>query len=87
MSATKLSEYEQFEGELLRKAENNKYKRYWYCLLGKELYCYKKRDSPMCKAMHNLIGVFVKEEPEETLPNNVTPIFSFKLLFPPNKSR
>ena len=31
--------FNQFEGELFRKAPEGKLKRYWYCLLGKELYC------------------------------------------------
>lgn len=31
----------QFEGEMIRKATETKLKKYWYCLLGKELYVYK----------------------------------------------
>jgi hypothetical protein len=31
----------QFEGERIRKATETKLKKYWYCLLGKELYVYK----------------------------------------------
>ena len=27
-----------FEGEMIRKASETKLKKYWYCLLGKELY-------------------------------------------------
>jgi len=34
----------QFEGEMIRKATETKLKKYWYCLLGKELYVYKKKD-------------------------------------------
>ena len=33
----------QYEGEMIRKASETKLKRYWYCLLGKELYVYKKK--------------------------------------------
>ena len=33
----------QFEGEMIRKASETKLKKYWYCLLGKELYVYKNR--------------------------------------------
>jgi hypothetical protein len=36
---TEEEEFIQFEGELFRKAAEGKLKRYWYCLLGKELYC------------------------------------------------
>jgi len=32
-----------FEGEMLRKVNEKKFKKYWYCLLGKELYIYKNK--------------------------------------------
>ena len=57
----------QFEGEMIRKATETKLKKYWYCLLGKELYVYKKKEEEKHKGMHNLIGVFIKEEEEEHL--------------------
>jgi len=31
----------QMEGEMIRKATETKLKKYWYCILGKELYVYK----------------------------------------------
>jgi hypothetical protein len=33
----------QYEGEMIRKANETKLKKYWYCLLGKELYVYKNK--------------------------------------------
>ena len=36
--------------------------------------------------MHNLIGVFIKEEPEERLDAH-TVLYPIKLVFPPNKVR
>jgi hypothetical protein len=76
----------QLEGELYRKAPEGKLKMYWYCLLGRELYCYKKKDDEKHKDMHSLVGVFVKPEKEEQLDaNNV--IYPFKLIFPMNKNR
>lgn len=36
--------------------------------------------------MHNLIGVFIKDEPEETLENGQI-LYPFKLVFPPSKPR
>jgi len=55
----------QIEGEIIRKATETKLKRYWYCLLGKELYVYKNKQEEKHKSMHSLIGVFLKDEPEE----------------------
>lgn len=75
----------EFEGEMLRKATETKLKKYWYSLLGKELYVYKSKQEKKHKGMHNLIGVFIKDEPEEKFEN--TTLYPFKLVFPPNKSR
>jgi len=36
--------------------------------------------------MHNLIGVFWKDEPDEILENGSV-LYPFKLIFPPNKPR
>ena len=55
------------EGEMIRKATETKLKKYWYCLLGKELYVYKNKTEDKHKGMHNLIGVFISDEPEEYL--------------------
>jgi|JI10StandDraft_1071094.scaffolds.fasta_scaffold156134_3 serine/threonine protein kinase len=71
---------------MFRKAPEGKLKRYWFCLLGKELYCYRKQNEDKHKGMHSLIGVYVLEEEEEKLENGVT-LFPFKLIFPNNKAR
>lgn len=76
----------QLEGELFRKTPEGKLKRYWYCLLGKELYCYKKKDDERHKDMHSLVGVFVRSDKEEQLDANTT-IFPFSIVFPMNKVR
>ena len=76
----------QFEGEMIRKATETKLKKYWYCLLGKELYVYKNKQEEKHKGMHNLIGVFIKDEPEEQL-DSTTVLHPFSLIFPGNKPR
>ncbi len=70
-----------FEGEMMRKAKENKLKKYWYTLLEKELYVYKHKDDSKPKTMVNLVGVFIKEEPEEQLDRSNT-LFPFTLIFP-----
>jgi hypothetical protein len=76
----------QFEGEMIRKATETKLKRYWYCLLGKELYVYKSKKEEKHKSMHSLVGVFIKDEIEEQL-DSTTVLHPFKLIFPTNKVR
>ena len=71
---------------MIRKASATKLKRYWYCLLGKELYVYKNRREEKHKSMHCLVGVFIKDEAEEQL-DSTTVLHPFKLIFPPNKAR
>jgi len=74
------------EGEMIRKAENNKLKRYWYNLIGKELYVFKRKTDEKHKSMHSLVGVFIKDEPEEIF-NSTNTLFHFKLIFSQNKVR
>jgi hypothetical protein len=76
----------QFEGEIIRKATETKLKKYWYCLLGKELYVYKNKQEEKHKGMHNLMGVFIKDEKEEHL-DATTVLYPFSLIFPGNKPR
>ena len=76
----------QIEGEMIRKATESKFKKYWYCLLGKELYVYKNKREEKHKSMHSLVGVFIKDEPEEQL-DATTVMYPFRLVFPPNKAR
>ena len=71
----------EFEGELIRKASETKLKKYWYTLLGKELYVYKKKAEDKHKGMHNLIGCFIKDEPEEYF-DSTTVMYPFTLIFP-----
>ena len=75
------SNFVQYEGEMYRKTPDNKLKRYWFCLLGKELYCYKKKEDEKHKDMHVLVGTFIKTEPEDKLDEKMT-IYPFKLIFP-----
>ena len=66
---------------MIRKATETRLKSYWYCLLGKELYVYKNNNEEKHKSMHNLVGVFIKDQPEEYL-DATTVLYSFALIFP-----
>jgi hypothetical protein len=57
----------QIEGEMIRKASETKLKKYWYCLLGKELYVYKSQNDGKHKGMHSLAGIFLEDMPPEEL--------------------
>ena len=67
-------------------AYETKLKVYFYRLVGKELYVYKKENSDKHKGMHNLAGVFLKNVREEEKFDTTT-LYSFKLIFPQGKER
>jgi len=56
------------EGEILKKQKKGGVlKKYWFVLLGKELYSYKHKGDTKHKDMQNLVGVHIKNELEEIL--------------------
>jgi hypothetical protein len=69
------------EGEMYRKASESKLKKYWFSLLGKELYFYKHKNDEKHKGMLSLVGVYIKDEMEEVLDKK-TVLHPFKLIFP-----
>uniref|UniRef100_A0A7S3CR78 non-specific serine/threonine protein kinase n=1 Tax=Strombidium rassoulzadegani TaxID=1082188 RepID=A0A7S3CR78_9SPIT len=74
------------EGKIIKKQKKGgSLRKYWYVLLGKELYSYKAQGDQKHKDMQSLAGVFIKSELEETLDDNVV-YFPFMLIFP-NKRR
>ena len=75
-----------FNGQMIRKATETKLKKYWYALLGKELYVYKNKNDDKHRGMHNLNGVFLKDELEEYFDGKVV-LHPFTLIFPGNNPR
>lgn len=75
----------EFEGEMMRKASKDKFKKYYYRLLDKELYVYKTKKDEEHKTMINLIGVFLRTDSEEPLDKKNI-LYPFTLIFP-NKER
>lgn len=75
------------EGEILKKQKKGGViKKYWFVLLGKELYSYKHQGDGKHKDMQSLVGVHIKNEIEETMEDTVTVLHPFMLIFP-NKKR
>lgn len=75
----------QYQGEMMRKARENKLKKYYYTLLEKELYVYKNKGDEKHKTMINLVGVFLRIDAEEPLDKKNI-LYPFTLMFP-NKER
>jgi len=61
-------------------------KKYWFVLLGKELYSYKHQGDGKHKDMQSLVGVHIKNEVEEACGSEGDQLHPFMLIFP-NKKR
>jgi hypothetical protein len=51
-----------FEGYLYKITQSKKIKKLWFKLVHKDLYYFKNKEETAHKGMHNLSGVYVKEE-------------------------
>lgn len=52
----------------------------WFKLVHKDLYYYKSKEDPSHKGMHNLSGVFIKEE--QKIINEGLNLFCFSVIYP-----
>ncbi len=59
-------------------------KKLWFKLVHKDLYYYKSKEDPQHKGMHNLSGVFLKEE--KPIEYEGATFYSFSVAYP-KKSR
>jgi hypothetical protein len=75
------------EGLCFLKTKTDRYKEHWACLVGKELYCYRKKGDLEHRVMHSLIGTFYKDVPNEKSESENCILYPCKIILPPNKSR
>jgi len=67
------------EGYLI-KFVDNKVKRVWFKLVGKDLFYFKNEKDEIHKGMHNLSGVFIQEEKTKELNGKTFYCFSMTYL-------
>jgi len=74
------------KGYMYRKTKDkSKIKKYWYTIIGHEMYSYKSEESKTHKTMHSMAGVYITEEPVENMGNDSKkslPLYPIKLIFP-----
>lgn len=74
------------DGYIIKKQKKEgQLRKYWYVLLGKELYSYKTQGDPKHKDMQSLSGVYIKSQAEEQMEDG-TILHPFMLIFS-NKRR
>lgn len=69
-----------YSGYIYKITHKKKLKKIFFRLIYKDFYYYKSAEDELHKGMHNLSGVFVKEEPECVIENKH--LFSFSIINP-----
>ena len=65
-----------YSGYIYKILNTKKLKKMWFSLIFKDLYFYKSKDEAIHKGMHNLSGVFLREEPETDIEGKHFYVFS-----------
>lgn len=73
-------EEEEITEGYLYKIQENKMKKIYFRLICKDLYYYKSKDTKKHKGMHNLSGVYIKDEGAVTINNKK--LYCFSIIFP-----
>ena len=73
-------EKEEITEGYLYKIQDNKMKKIYFRLIYKDLYYYKSKDIKKHKGMHNLSGVYIKDEGAVTI--NSKKLYCFNIIFP-----
>jgi hypothetical protein len=68
------------EGYLYKITTSNKLKKLFFKLIGKDFYYYKNKTDLMHKGMHNIAGVFIKEEQNIKFENKE--LYCFSIIYP-----
>ena len=76
----KIEEKEEITEGYLYKIQDNKMKKIYFRLICKDLYFYKSKDDKKHKGMHNLSGVYIKDE--GTVDINGKKLYCFNIIFP-----
>ena len=69
----------------LYKAQGNKMKKIFFRLICKDLYYYKSKSNKKYKGMHNLSGVYIKDEGEVKIGDKI--LYCFSIIFPTKKRK
>ena len=73
-------EKEEITEGYLYKIQDNKMKKIYFRLICKDLYYYKSKEIKKHKGMHNLSGVYIKDEGAVTISNRK--LYCFNIIFP-----
>ena len=69
-----------YEGFMYKLTKTKKIKKLWFKLICRDIYYFKSNDEKQLKGMHNLSGVYFKENETITINNEL--YYSFALIYP-----
>jgi Ca2+-binding EF-hand superfamily protein len=76
----------QIKGYMYRKTKDkSRIKKYWYTIVGSEMYSFKNDESKNHKTMHSMTGVYISEEDVEKMNDSngkSLSLYPIKLVFP-----
>ena len=75
-----LSQGSSYEGYMYKITKTKKIKKLWFKLVCKDIYYFKGKDDLVHKGMHNLSGVYLKENEPITMNNCL--FYSFSIIYP-----
>ena len=75
-----LSKGSSYEGYMYKITKTKKIKKLWFKLVCKDIYYFKGKDDLVHKGMHNLSGVYLKENEPITMNNCL--FYSFSIIYP-----
>lgn len=74
------------KGYMYRKTKDkSRIKKYWYAIVGTEMYSYKNEESKTHKTMHSMQGIYISEEEIEKMTDSSgksLTLYPIKLVFP-----
>ena len=69
-----------YEGYMYKLTKTKKIKKLWFKLICRDIYYFKNKDEKQLKGMHNLSGVYFKENDTITFNNEL--FYSFAIIYP-----
>lgn len=77
---------EAISGYMYRKTKDkSRIKKYFYKIIGTEMYSYKNEEAKTHKTMHSMMGVYISEEDSESMSDSAgksLTLYPIKLVFP-----
>ena len=66
---------------------NDQFRKYWAVIKGKELFCYKEKESSKCEVMHSLANIFIESSKPFVAQDLKVTLYPVKIVLAKTKLR